>query len=96
MTNNNPCIPAAVTPEVTNPCEYLPKLRAAMYALMAGQAKYEIRLGDNWASYQRGDAQALQVEVRRLELLCEQGHHGRAIQVGAPFRHNHFGSRRLS
>ena len=91
----NNCTPNGVTPVVENPCEMLSALRAALYALLAGQARYEIRNGDSWLSFQRGDAQALQREVRRLELLCDpNANRGRAIRVGpyipvnAPYRRN--------
>jgi hypothetical protein len=91
----NNCTPTGVTPVVDNPCEWLPQLRAALYQLLAGQAKAEVRNGDQWLQYQRADTKALQHEVRRLELICGQGsHHGRAIRVGpyipvnAPYRRN--------
>jgi hypothetical protein len=79
----NDCTPAGVTPVVDDPCQWLGKLRAALYALMAGQARYEVRNGDQWQTYQTADTKALQHEVRRLELICAPGaHHGRAIRVG--------------
>lgn len=91
----NNCTPTGVTPVVDNPCEWLGKLRGALYALMAGQAKYEVRNGDQWLTFQTADTKALQHEVRRLELICDPGaRHGRAIRVGpyvpvnAPYRRN--------
>jgi hypothetical protein len=93
MTNN--CTPNGVAPVVDDPCEWLGQLRAALYALLAGQAKYEVRNGDQWLTYQRADTKALQHEVRRLEMICDgRSHHGRAIRVGpyipanAPYRRN--------
>src|SRR6266478_9255718 len=91
MTNT--CTPGGAPPTVDDPCALLPALRAAMYALMAGQARFEVRNGDQWLSFQKGDAAALQHEVRRLELICgRDANQGRAIRVGpytptnAPFR----------
>jgi hypothetical protein len=89
MTNN--CTPAGVVPVVDDPCAMLGALRAALYALMAGQARFEIRNGDQWLSFQRGDAQRLQHEVRRLEMICTQGPKGRAVRVG-PI-HPHYNNR---
>jgi hypothetical protein len=93
----NDCTPAGVTPVVDNPCEWLGKLRAALYALMAGQARYEIRNDSQWLSFQRADTARLQHEVRRLELICDPGaRHGRALRVGpyrpvnAPYQRNRF------
>jgi hypothetical protein len=58
-------------------------LRAAMYQLMAGQARAEVRHGDQWLRWQRSDVKALQHEVRRLEIICESGiNAGRAVRVG--------------
>jgi hypothetical protein len=92
----NDCTPnGGAPPTVDDPCAYLGMLRAALYALMAGQTKYEIRNGDQWLSFQRGDAQFLQSEVRRLELLCDPGsRRGRALRMGpysnAPYQRNRF------
>jgi len=62
---------------------------------MAGQARAEVRNGDQWLQFQRADTKALQHEVRRLEMICGAGaNRGRAIRVGpyiptnAPFRRN--------
>jgi hypothetical protein len=82
----NNCTPASVTPVVDNPCEWLGKLRGALYALMAGQAKYEVRNGDQWLTFQTADTKALQHEVRRLELICDpHANRGRALRIG-PYR----------
>jgi hypothetical protein len=89
----NNCTPNGVAPTVDDPCAWLGQLRAALYALLAGQAKYEVRNGDQWLTYQRADTARLQHEVRRLELICDpNANHGRAIRVGpyipvnAPYR----------
>jgi len=92
----NDCTPnGGVAPTVDDPCAWLGQLRAALYALLAGQAKFEVRNGEQWLSFQRADTKALQHEVRRLEQICDKStHHGRAIRVGpyipvsAPYRRN--------
>jgi hypothetical protein len=96
----NYCTTTGVAPVVDNPCEMLGALRAALLALLAGQARFEIRNGDQWLSFQRGDAKALQHEVRRLEQICDPtARHGRALRIGpyvpvnAPYRRNRYGTR---
>jgi hypothetical protein len=91
----NNCTPTGVAPEIDDPCQWLGKLRAAFYALLAGQAKYEVRNGDQWLTFQRADTKTLQHEIRRLELICgPNANRGRAIRVGpympvsAPYRRN--------
>src|SRR5258707_5182271 len=91
----NNCTPNGSVPVVDDPCAYLGALRAALYALMAGQAKYEVRNGDQWLTFQTANTQALQHEVRRLEMICDpSSRHRRAIRVGpyipvnAPYRRN--------
>jgi hypothetical protein len=96
MTNN--CTPngvVPVVPVVDDPCAWLGQLRAALYQLLAGQTKAEVRNGDQWLQFQRADTKALQHEVRRLEMICDpNARHGRAIRVGpyipvnAPYRRN--------
>lgn len=83
----NNCIPSGGTiPVVDNPCAMLPQLRAAMYQLMGGQARAEVRHGDQWMRWHRGELKALQHEVRRLEIICESGiSAGRAVRVGPHF-----------
>jgi len=49
MTSN--CTPAGIAPVIDDPCAWLGKLRAALYALMAGQATYEVRDGERWLTY---------------------------------------------
>lgn len=56
--------------EVTDPCRLLPQLRAAYYALIAGQQTVEIRDGDRWRRFGKGDAKLLQEEIARLERRC--------------------------
>jgi hypothetical protein len=84
----NNCTPAGVAPAVDDPCAFLSQLRAALYQLLAGQARAQVRNGDQWLTYHRADVKALQHEVRRLETICGPGANaGRAIRVGpyAPF-----------
>jgi hypothetical protein len=78
---------------VDDPCAWLGQLRAALYQLMAGQARAEVRNNDQWIQFHRADTKALQHEVRRLEMICGKGaNQGRAIRVGpyvpvnAPYR----------
>lgn len=80
----NNCTPSAGgVPAVDNPCAILPQLRAALYELMSGQARAEVRHGDQWMRWHRGELKALQHEVRRLEIICESGiRTGRAVRVG--------------
>lgn len=92
MTNCNPS--GGAPPAVDNPCAMLPQLRAALYQLMAGQAKAEVRFGEQWTRWQRSDVKALQHEVRRLEVICESGMNvGRAVRVG-PYVANGYRYRR--
>jgi hypothetical protein len=81
VTNN--CTPSGPVPTVDDPCAMVGALRAALYQLMAGQARAEVRNGDQWIRFQRADTKTLQHEVRRLEMICAQGaNQGRAIRVG--------------
>lgn len=64
-------------------CSVLPALRAAYYQLLAGAQTAEVRFGDYWQSFAKGDARLLQQEVRRLEILCGPlAGRGRAVRVG--------------
>lgn len=78
----NACTPNSVVPVVDDPCAMLGALRAALYQFLAGQAKATVRNGDQWLEFHRGDAKALQHEVRRLEMICGGGNQGRAVRVG--------------
>jgi hypothetical protein len=80
VTSN--CNPGGVTPVVDDPCAFLSQLRAALYQLLAGQARAQVRNGDQWLTWHRADVKALQHEVRRLETICGAGNAGRAIRVG--------------
>lgn len=75
------CTPGGVVPAVDDPCAMLPQLRAALFQLMSGQTRAEVRNGEQWMTWQRGDAKTLQREVRRLELICSDCG-PRAVRVG--------------
>jgi hypothetical protein len=61
----------------------LSALRAAYYQLLAGQARAQVRNGDQWLTWHRSDVKTLQHEIRRLETICEAGVNvGRAVRVG--------------
>jgi hypothetical protein len=93
----NNCTPSEVTPAIDDPCALLPQLRAALYQLMAGQARSQVRNGEQWLTWHQGNVKELRAEVRRLELLCSaNANAGRAIRVGpyvpfnAPHRRNRY------
>ena len=77
MTNNT--MPQTFA-AVDNPCALLPQLRAALYQLMSGQQRAQVRYGDQWLTWQRGNAAELRDEVRRLEFMCSN--RPRAVRVG--------------
>lgn len=83
------CNAGATVPVIDDPCAVLPQLRAALYELMSGQARAEVRHGDQWLRWHRSDVKALQHEVRRLELICESGNAGRAVRVGPYVAHGY-------
>lgn len=72
-----------------NPCAALPMLRSALYDLMAGNKRVEVRHGENWLRFNTGDAKELRAEVRRLEIICgangQPSNAGRAVRVGPRF-----------
>jgi hypothetical protein len=74
------CTTPGVMPSVDNPCAMLPQLRAALYQLLAGEARAQVRNGEQWLTWHQGNAKALQREVRRLEAICE-GTGPRAVRV---------------
>jgi hypothetical protein len=96
---NQGCHPAANAPpsSVDDPCAMLPKLRAAYYALLAGAQSQEVRHGEHWQRWHRGDAKLLKQEIDRLSAICPQsqgGSGGRfAVRAGGyyPRGFNHWG-----
>ena len=85
----NPCGPPAAMPVVIdNPCQMLPMLRQALYELMSGRSKAEVRFGDQMLRWHRGNEASLRAEIRRLETICGTygaPNQGRAVQVGPRF-----------
>jgi hypothetical protein len=79
----NNCTPNGSIPVVDNPCAMLPALRAAYFQLAAGQARAQVRNGEMWMTWQRGDAKTLEREIKRLELMCGPNRfRPRAVRVG--------------
>lgn len=77
------CTPSGASPAIDNPCALLPQMRAALYRLMAGQARSQIRHADQWLTFHQGNVKELRMEIRRLELLCgPNANAGRAVRVG--------------
>lgn len=82
----NDCNHGGAVPAVDDPCAFLPQLRAALYQLLAGQARAQVRNGEQWLTWHRADVKTLQHEVRRLETICgANAHAGRAVRVGPYF-----------
>lgn len=75
---NQDCHPAANVPpsEVHDPCALLPKLRAAYLSLISGNQSAQIRHGDMWQYFARGDAKLLKQEIDRLSAICPQSQGG--------------------
>lgn len=78
--------PQQSTPTVisdADACGYLPQLRAAYYALLAGSQTQRVRYGEQEISYSRGNVEMLRAEMRRLEIICGAGGGtARAIRAG--------------
>jgi hypothetical protein len=76
-------------------CSVLPSLRAAYYQMLAGAQTSQVRDSERWQSWSRGDAKTLQIEIRRLEQICESSSRPYAIRAGGirrPFGRNGFGA----
>jgi hypothetical protein len=85
----NNCIPTGAPPAVDDPCAMLPQLRAALYGLMSGQARAQVRNGDQWLTWHQGNVKELKSEVRRLEIICGTNSNvGRAVRVGPYYSAN--------
>ncbi|MGJ0534280.1 hypothetical protein [Methylocystis sp.] len=54
----------------------LPRLRAAYYALLAGAQSQEVRHGEHWQRWHRGEAKMLKQEIDRLSAICPQSQGG--------------------
>jgi hypothetical protein len=61
-----------VTPNggINDPCAILPQLRAAYFDLLSGAQTAQIRDGERWRTFHKGDAKMLRDEIRRLEYMC--------------------------
>ncbi|MBG0797104.1 hypothetical protein IYX23_05310 [Methylocystis sp. L43] len=68
--------PNAPPSEVHDPCAMLPKLRAAYYALLAGAQSQEVRHGDMWQRWHKGEAKLLKQEIDRLSAICPRSFGG--------------------
>lgn len=70
---------------IDNPCAVLPLLRGALYQLMSGQGRAQVRFGEQWVTYHAGNAKELRAEIRKLETICNsngtENMRGRAVQV---------------
>lgn len=75
-------VPTAI--DWNDQCAVLPMLRAAYYSLLAGNQTAKIRDGDREQHFAKGDAKFLQMEIRRLEILCGSDPTRRAIRAGGP------------
>ncbi len=68
---------------ITDPCAVLPNLRSALYTLMSGQARAQIRFGEHWTTFHGGNVAQLRAEIRKLEAMCGvNADRGRAVRVG--------------
>ncbi|MEH2476194.1 hypothetical protein V1281_002636 [Nitrobacteraceae bacterium AZCC 2161] len=87
QNNNNAQFPSGSAND--NPCAALPMLRSALYDLMGGKTKSQVRFGDQWLSFHNGNVKELRAEVRRLEIICgtngQPSNAGRAVRVGPRF-----------
>ena len=81
-----PCAPQPAAPPVyMTPCQQLSVMQSALYSLLAGKTRAQVRFGDQWVSYHNGNVKELRAEVRRLEAICtdmQTGGAGRAVQAG--------------
>ena len=64
-------------------CAQLPALRQALYSLMTGLARNEVRDGDRLTTRHPGNVKELRAEIRKLEAMCF-GCSG-AVQAGPGF-----------
>lgn len=86
--------PSLPPSEVHDPCAMLPKLRAAYYALLAGAQSQEVRHGDMWQRWHKGEAKLLKQEIDRLSTICppsQGGAGGRYATTMGGRGFNHWG-----
>ena len=68
---------------LNDPCSMLNELRVAYYSLLVGRQSAQVRDGDRWQTFHRGDAKTLKAEIDRLEVQCDPRlSRARAIRVG--------------
>lgn len=63
----------------------IPILRGALYDLMSGRGRSQVRFEGQWISWHAGNVKELRAEIARLETICRNGqpsHAGRAVRVG--------------
>lgn len=78
--DNNP----RATPRPTfDPCDYYAETYQAYMKLMAGEQTAQVRHGERWTTYHRGNAADLRRELRRLEIVCDPNR-PRTVQATGP------------
>ena len=80
---NSSCAPSPsqnATAGIDNPCQYLGVLRMALYELMSGKARSQVRFENSVLFFHAGSIKELRLEIMKLETMCQPG--GRATQVG--------------
>lgn len=94
MRGNRPPLNQSAYPQPSGPptqlshcdeCAALPSLRAAYYQLIAGAQSAQVRDGERWQTFAKGDAKELRLAIQRLEIRCEHNPRfgpGRAIRAG--------------
>jgi len=80
--NGQPSQGAPVSISDDEACLYLPALRAAFFQLLAGNQTSRVKFNDQELAFSKGDTKTLQMEIRRLEILCGQHGNARAIRAG--------------
>ncbi len=75
--------PSGPPQAIFDECAVRPQLRAAYYQLLAGAQSAQVRDGDRWQTFQRGDNVELRKAIQRIEMTCDPRYrHGRAIRAG--------------
>jgi hypothetical protein len=74
--------PSQVPQAIDDPCKFLNSLRAAYYALLSGKQSAQIRDGERWQSFHRGDAKMLRAEITKLSIMCDPNMKSRAVRAG--------------
>jgi hypothetical protein len=85
---NNHYVPPPSAAVIDNPCAALPVLRNALYNLMSGNTRSQVRFGEHLLTFHNGNVKELRAEIRKLEAMCSNGvpsNAGRAVRVGSRF-----------